>query len=127
MSFQKNETKRVMSNAISRFAKEFGASPNDVQILMSLDAEKDLNLKACLGYKPQKQINFNEVLGVKIDLLGYGKVAIPFLKNAISKLESENSLSRGFVFAVYQSDEVSFKLFNQDGKFLKDYSINQFL
>jgi hypothetical protein len=127
MSFQKNETKRVMSNAISRFAKEFGASSNDVQILMSLDAEKDLKLKACLGYKPQKQINFNEVLGVKIDLLGYGKVAIPFLKNAISKLESENSLSKGFVFAVYQSDEVSFKLFNQDGKFLKDYSINQFL
>lgn len=127
MSFQKNETKRVMSNAISRFAKEFGASSNDVQILMSLDAEKDLNLKTCLGYKPQKQITFNEVLGVKIDLLGYGKVAIPFLKNAISKLESENSLSKGFVFAVYQADEVSFKLFNQDGKFLKDYSIDQFL
>ena len=127
MSFQKNETKRVMSNAISRFAEEFGASSNDVQILMSLDAEKDLNLKSCLGYKPQKQITFNEVLGVKIDLLGYGKVAIPFLKNAISKLESENSLSKGFVFAVYEADEVSFKLFNQDGKFLKDYSINQFL
>lgn len=127
MSFQKNETKRVMSNAILRFAKEFGASSNDVQILMSLDAEKDLNLKSCLGYKPQKQITFNEVLGVKIDLLGYGKVAIPFLKNAISKLESENSLSKGFVFAVYEADEVSFKLFNQDGKFLKDYSINQFL
>ena len=127
MSFQKNETKRVMSNAISRFAKEFGASTNDVQILMSLDAEKDLNLKSCLGYKPQKQITFNEVLGVKIDLLGYGKVAIPFLKNAISKLESENSLSKGFVFATYESQNMGFKLFSQEGKFIKTYSLDEFL
>jgi len=127
MSFQKNETKRVMSNAISRFAKEFGASQNDVQILMSLDSNNELTFKSCLGFKPQKQIAFNEILGVKIDLLGYGKVAQPFLKTSILKLEAENELKKGFVFAQTKSDVLDFLLFNSEGKFVKNYSLDQFL
>ena len=127
MSFQKNETKRVMSNAISRFAKDFGASPNDVQILMSLDSSNELTFKSCLGFKPQKQITFNEILGVKIDLLGYGKVAQPFLKTSITKLEAENDLKKGFVFAQNRSDVLDFLLFNSEGKFVKNYSLDEFL
>lgn len=76
--FITNETKKIFSKAIKRYAKNDGIEEENVSILLHLfdegeldengELERKVGYKICHNYTPVKSVSIMEILGVKIDL-----------------------------------------------------------
>jgi len=86
------QTKEVMLNAISNFAKEYEV--NDLQTQLMIKARDDEGTPFYLvlvDNKIKKEVSFNEILNVKVDFLGREIIATPFIKQSIRKLQREHN------------------------------------
>ena len=90
-----SQTRKIMLNAIKSFAKKDSVPQTEAQFLISTE-----DIESCipkylymLKHFPQRFVNFNEILGVKIDFLGRELVAQPFIARTIKRLSKEEEIS----------------------------------
>ena len=84
------QTKKVMQNAIMRYAKENEIANSDSQILISTDNPDCIpSYQVLKENKPYKDVTFSDILNVKIDFLGRELIATTFIKNCIKRLTKE--------------------------------------
>lgn len=137
--FITNETKKIFSKAIQRYAKKDGISEENVSILLHLfdegeigeggEVERYVGYKICHNYVPVKSVTIMEILGVKIDLKMYSVLVPPQIKNILEKFEKETG-SKDIEVGVYldrdDSDEVNYFLFN-NGQLVKKFELEEVL
>jgi hypothetical protein len=137
--FITNETNKIFSKAIKRFAKKDMIEEDKVSLLLHLfddgeinesgDLERKVGYKICHNYAPVKSVGILEILGVKIDLKMYSFVVPPQIKNIIENFEVELS-SKDVEIGVYlnrdDSEEVNYFLFN-NGQLVKKFELEQVL
>lgn len=79
-----------MYDCIKRYAVEHKKDIEEIQLVLGLN-ESGNTYTICDKYQKVKEYNFLEVLGVKIDFLGYSQIAPPFiLKSLIRFSETHN-------------------------------------
>jgi hypothetical protein len=134
-----NETKKIFSKAIQRYAKKDGIEEENVSLLLHLFDEGEINDEGelerkvgymiCHNYAPVKSVSIMDILGVKIDLRGYSLLVPPQIKNILESFESELG-SKKIEVGVYldreDSEEINYFLFC-DGKLVKKFELEQVL
>jgi hypothetical protein len=137
--FITNETKKIFSKAIKRYAKNDGIEEENVSILLHLfdegeldengELERKVGYKICHNYTPVKSVSIMQILGVKIDLKMYSVLVPPQIKNILESFETETG-SKDVEVGVYldrnDSDEVNYFLFNS-GQLVKKFELEQVL
>jgi hypothetical protein len=117
--------KGIMQKGIARFAKELKRPNDEVQLLISWNTEED---------KPQfKEITFNEVLGVKFDILNRGEIVNSFITQTMQNYSEELGCLKEQLFIVIALaedaegyDEVKLHLFKGNEK-VKELQLEQLL
>jgi hypothetical protein len=86
-----NETKRILINCCSRYAKEKNIGLDKVQIVLGLNQHGN-TYTICEEYSPKVEYDIMKVLGVKVDFLGYSKLAPPFIIKSLIRFAEMNSI-----------------------------------
>lgn len=76
------ETKKIMYNCIKRYAEKERKDISEVQLVLGLNEEGN-TYTICHQYKPILSLDIMEVLGVRIDFLGYSRLAPPFILKSL--------------------------------------------
>lgn len=92
IDFIQSETKKMMYKCCERYARENGLNVEGVQLILGLD-ENGNTYTICEDYVRKVNYDIMEVLGVKIDFLGYSKLAPPFILKSIVRFSQEHKIS----------------------------------
>ena len=76
------KTKKIMYDCIERYAKKEKVDISEIQLVLGLN-EGGNTYSICHQYKPIKSLDIMEVLGVRIDFLGYSQLAPPFILKSL--------------------------------------------
>lgn len=87
-----SEFTKTVSKAQSKFAKDLATIPDNIQIVLGLNADGTPKYILYKDYKPVKILTINEVLGVKIDFLGKSGMVESFLGKVLPKLSAEKEI-----------------------------------
>ena len=82
IDFIQSETKKIMYNCMKRYAEREKKNISDVQLVVGLD-ENGNTYTLCEGYQPKQNLDILGVLGVRIDFLGYSRLAPPFILKSL--------------------------------------------
>tara|TARA_R110001599_G_scaffold171331_4_gene361964 strand:+ start:15314 stop:15715 length:402 start_codon:yes stop_codon:yes gene_type:complete len=86
------QTKKIMKNAIVRYAKEEEIETKRIQLLIYTDnPDLEPKYKVLKDNKEFKKVSFNDILNVKLDFLGREILATPFITNTIKRLMRESN------------------------------------
>ena len=89
IDFIQSETKKIMYNCIKKYAEREKKDISSVQLVLGID-ENGNTYTLCEEYKPKKELDILEVLGVKIDFLGYSRLAPPFILKSLVRFSREH-------------------------------------
>jgi hypothetical protein len=92
IDFIQSETKKMMYKCCERYAKGMALNVEDVQLILGLD-ENGNTYTICEDYVRKVNYDIMEVLGVKIDFLGYSKLAPPFILKSLVRFSKEHKIS----------------------------------
>jgi hypothetical protein len=92
IDFIQSETKKMMYKCCERYAKENGLRIESVQLILGLD-ENGNTYTICENYVRKVNYDIMEVLGVKIDFLGYSKLAPPFILKSLVRFSEKHKIS----------------------------------
>jgi hypothetical protein len=92
IDFIQSETKKMMYKCCERYARENGLNVEGVQLILGLD-ENGNTYTVCEDYVRKVNYDIMEVLGVKIDFLGYSKLAPPFILKSLVRFSEEHKIS----------------------------------
>jgi hypothetical protein len=92
IDFIQSETKKMMYKCCERYAREKGLNVEGVQLILGLD-ENGNTYTVCEDYVRKVNYDIMEVLGVKIDFLGYSKLAPPFILKSLVRFSEEHKIS----------------------------------
>jgi hypothetical protein len=101
------QTKKIMKDAIERYASENDVSKERIQLLIYTDnPDLEPKYKVLKDNKELKQVTFNEILNVKLDFLGREFLATPFITATIKRLMRESNCEYKEVnVLIYQTDK----------------------
>jgi hypothetical protein len=88
IDFIQSETKKMMYKCCERYAKDKGLAVDDVQLILALD-ENGNTYTMCEKYVKKEKYDIMQVLGVKIDFLGYSQLAPPFILKSLIRFSQE--------------------------------------
>lgn len=88
IDFIQSETKKMMYKCCERYAKQKGLAVDSVQLILGLD-ENGNTYTICENYVKKENYDIMQVLGVKIDFLGYSKLAPPFILKSLIRFSQE--------------------------------------
>lgn len=109
IDFIQSETKKIMYNCIKKYAEREKKDISDVQLVLGLD-ENGNTYTICEKYEPKKELDILGVLGVRIDFLGYSRLAPPFI------LKSLVRFSEGYKYPLENSKVMCVPTENEKGK-----------
>lgn len=100
IDFIQSETKKIMYNCMKRYADREKKDLSDVQLVLGLIENGKVNTHTlyekydntytlCEKYDPKQELDIMGVLGVRIDFLGYSRLAPPFIVKSLVRF-SEN-------------------------------------
>lgn len=92
IDFIQSETKKMMYKCCERYSKEKGLSVEKVQLILGLD-ENGNTYTMCEDYVRKENYDIMQVLGVKLDFLGYSKLAPPFILKSLIRFSKEFDIS----------------------------------
>ena len=126
--------KGIMQKGIMRFAKELKRPNDEVQLLISWNAEESKpKLRKMVVYMPQQDITFNDVLGVKFDILNRGEIVNAFITQTMQTYsqELECNMEQLFILIALAEDaegydELKLHLFKGNEK-IKELELEQLL
>lgn len=109
IDFIQSETKKIMYNCIKKYAEREKKDISDVQLVLGLD-ENGNTYTLCENYEPKQELDILGVLGVRIDFLGYSRLAPPFI------LKSLVRFSEGYNYPLENSKVMCVPSENEKGK-----------
>lgn len=109
IDFIQSETKKIMYNCIKKYAEKEKKDISDVQLVLGLD-ENGNTYTLCEQYQPKQELDILGVLGVRIDFLGYSRLAPPFI------LKSLIRFSEGYNYPLENSKVMCIPTTNEKGK-----------
>lgn len=109
IDFIQSETKKIMYNCIKKYAEKEKKDISDVQLVLGLD-ENGNTYTLCEQYQPKIELDILGVLGVRIDFLGYSRLAPPFI------LKSLVRFSEGYNYPLENSKVMCIPTTNEKGK-----------
>lgn len=77
-----SEFRKIVLNCINRYAKDNTLSPDNVQLMLGLN-EKGNTYQIMVDYAKKADYDIMQVLGVRIDFLGYSRLAPPFIMKSL--------------------------------------------
>jgi hypothetical protein len=94
IDFIQSETRKLMYSCCERYAKANNNDLSDIQLILGLNVESEEpnTYKICESYVPKKELSIMEVLGVKIDFLGYSRLAPPFILKALVRFSQTKDI-----------------------------------
>ena len=82
--------KGIMQKGITRFAKELKRTNDEVQILIAWNAEEGRpRFKKMVVSMPNQDITFNDVLGVRFDILNREELVVDFITKTMESQAEE--------------------------------------
>jgi hypothetical protein len=87
-----SETKKVMYACMKRYAEKESKDISNVQLVLGIDAEGN-TYTVCENYEPKIHLDFNGVLGVRIDFLGRGMFAPQFIRKSLERFAVKHKFS----------------------------------
>lgn len=91
IEFIQSETKKMMYGCCERHSKKNQVSIEDVQLILGLD-EKGNTYTVCEKYTPKDSLDIMGVLGVRVDFLGYSRLAPPFITKSLIRFSEANQI-----------------------------------
>ena len=124
----------IMQKGIARFAKELKRPNEEVQLLISWNAEENRpRFKKMVEGIAHQDITFNDVLGVKFDFLNRGEIVNDFITKTLEAYSQELQCEKEQLFiiiAVMENqeglDEVKLHLFRGNEK-IKELQLESLL
>lgn len=99
---------KVMRNGIISFAEQAGVRIGHSQLMIFCKEDTAVPCYKSLTYeKPSREVTFNEILGVKVDLLNREGIAAPFIQNAILRYSKEYNISPTHIHIVVFVNEIN--------------------
>ena len=77
-----SEFRKIVLNCINKYAKDNTLSPDNVQLMLGLN-EKGNTYKIMVDYAKKQDYSIMQVLGVRVDFLGYSRLAPPFIMKSL--------------------------------------------
>ena len=85
------QTKDVMLNAITKYAKEYEVTEMETQLMIRpTDSDCTPKYQVLINNKFKKDVTFNEILNVKLDFLSREQIVSPFIASSLRKLRNEH-------------------------------------
>jgi hypothetical protein len=126
--------KGIMQKGITNFAKALKRPNDEVQILISWNKEEDKpRFKKMVVEMPPENITFNDVLGVKFDILNRGEIVNAFITQTMQTYSEELECDKEQLFILIALtedtegyDELKLHLFKGNEK-IKELQLEQLL
>lgn len=114
MIFEK--TRDIMSKGINRFAEQYGTENTNVQIRITADDSETkggLKYTMCQEWQPKEDVTFLQIMGRKIDLLGYEYLSAPFMRKSVEKFaaDHDSTLENTSAFLSVYKDTIAVSVF----------------
>jgi hypothetical protein len=77
-----SEFRKIVLKCINRYAKDNTLNPDNVQLMLGLNEEGN-TYQIMVDYVKKEDYNIMQVLGVRVDFLGYSKIAPPFILKSL--------------------------------------------
>lgn len=88
IEFIQNETKKIMYKCCERYAKQYQKETEKIQLVLGLNEEGN-TYTICQEYVPMEHLDILGVLGVKIDFLGYSRLAPDFILKSLVRFSEK--------------------------------------
>lgn len=114
--FIEKEFSSIVRKAIERFAKQYNAPDEDVQLRFRLDHSGELIYSIMHKYVKKQDLTFLQVLDVKIDFRGYSLIVPPFIKKTIERFANDLNTEQTNVIIINSKnakDIITIWLYNQ--------------
>lgn len=79
-----------MLGGIRRYAEKYGVTDLECQIQI-LPMNQGVFYKMCKNWNAVERVEFVQIMGKKIDLLGFEALSAPFMRNSLEKFSEELS------------------------------------
>ena len=77
-----SEFRKIVLKCINRYAKDNTLNPDNVQLMLGLNEEGN-TYQIMVDYAKKEDFSIMQVLGVRVDFLGYSKIAPPFILKSL--------------------------------------------
>ena len=84
------KTREIMLGGIRRYAEKYGVIDLECQIQI-LPLNQGVFYKMCKNWNAVERVEFVQIMGKKIDLLGFEALSAPFMRNSLEKFSEELS------------------------------------
>jgi hypothetical protein len=116
----------IATKCVTRYAKEEGTMRDKIQLVFKLSEDgSEAEYVLYKDYKPLKKITFMQVLGVKIDMMGYSLYVPKFIRGSLVRFcetfEIEQKNVR-VVLSIQENEDVFMYLYNS-GTFLREVEL----
>jgi hypothetical protein len=91
IDFIQGESKKMMYKCCERYATEKGLNVESVQLVLGLNEEGN-TYTMCESYVKKESYDIMQVLGVKIDFLGYSRLAPPFIIKSLIRFSEQHKI-----------------------------------
>ena len=100
------KAKKIISDAMSRFAKEQGVSMNETQILISYAPQGVPTYKVMVNYTPKADKTVDDIYQIKFDIVGVKGIISMFIAKALERIATDsNNTVNDINVIIYQLNE----------------------
>jgi hypothetical protein len=122
----KDKFTNIATKCATRYAKEEGTMREKIQLVFKLSGDgSEVEYVLYKDYKPLKKITFMQVLGVKIDLMGYSLYVPKFIRGSLVRFCETYTIEPKNVrvmLSIQENEDVFMYLYN-GGEFLREVEL----
>jgi hypothetical protein len=93
------EFRKITSNCIKNYAKKKGVNKDSVQLILGLNQNGN-TYTLCENYVRKEEYDIMQVLDVKIDFLGYSRMAPPFIMKSLIRFGEKHEVDFDKIFVM---------------------------
>lgn len=91
IDFIKNKVEKIMFECCNKYAASKKVKIEDIQLILGVENNEN-TYTMCENYVKKDKYDIMQVLGVKIDFLGYSKLAPPFILKSLYRFSEEQNI-----------------------------------
>ncbi len=116
----------IATKCTTRYAKEEATMRDKIQLVFKLSESGDeAEYLIYKDYKPLKKITFMQVLGVKIDMMGYSLYVPKFIRGSLVRFCETHDIQKKdvrVVLSIQENEDLFMYLYN-GGKFIREVEL----
>jgi hypothetical protein len=122
----KEKFSEIATKCTTRYAKEEATMREKIQLVFKLsESGSEAEYLIYKDYKPLKKITFIQVLGVKIDMMGYSLYVPKFIRGSLVRFCETFDIEKKdirVVLSIQENEDVFMYLYN-GGKFIREVEL----